>query len=118
MRDGGQTGAATTRAVETPRHAALGADVAYEIGAEAYTFLYPLVLMDVTRRQMTNVEQPGEVVGRSPPNVFAHIRTLPPPGFHSVVRPNFDTLYSLAWLDLMHEPMVVSVGDAGDRYYL
>lgn len=38
---------------------------AYEIGVEAYTYLYSLVLMDATRRQMVNVEA-GKVVCRGP----------------------------------------------------
>lgn len=90
---------------------------AYDIGVEAYTYLYPLVLMDVTRRQAVNVEA-GKVVGRGPMNSFTHVRAYPAADFRDVVRPNFDTLYSTAWLDLRKEPMVVSVPDTRGRYYL
>jgi hypothetical protein len=92
--------------------------IAREIAAEAYIYLYPLVLMDVTRRQMTNVEVPNERPGRAPMNCFAHIRRFPSADFHDVTRANFDTLYSFAWIDVANEPVVISVPDAGDRYYL
>jgi hypothetical protein len=90
---------------------------AYEIGIEAYTYLYPLVLMDATRRQAVNVEA-GKFIGRGPMNAFTNVRTFPPADFRDVVRPNFDTLYSIAWLDLAKEPLIVSVPDTQDRYYL
>jgi hypothetical protein len=89
----------------------------YEIGVEAYTYFYPLVLMDVTRRQAVNIE-PGKMIGRGPMNVFTHARMFPPADFRDVVRVNFDTLYSIAWLDLTKEPMVVSAPDTQGRYYL
>jgi hypothetical protein len=90
---------------------------AYEIGLEAYTYLYPLVLMDTTRRQAVNVEA-GRVLGRGPMNVFTNVPIFPPADFRDVVRPNFDTLYSIAWLDLTKEPMVVTAPDTQDRYYM
>src|SRR5689334_19329556 len=82
---------------------------ANEIAVEAYVYLYPLVLMERTRQQMTNVEAPGEVLGRAPVDAFAHFREYPPASFKDVVKPNFDTLYSPAWLDLREEPRIVSV---------
>lgn len=90
---------------------------AYEIGVEAYTYFYSLVLMDVTRRQAVNVEA-GKAFGRGPMNTFTHIPTFPPADFRDVVRPNFDTLYSIAWLDLTKEPMVVAAPDTQGRYYM
>jgi hypothetical protein len=90
---------------------------AYEIGVEAYTYLYPLVLMDATRRQAVNVES-GKTIGRGPMNVFEHVPVFPPADYRDVVRPNFDTLYSVTWLDLTKEPMVVAAADTQGRYYM
>jgi hypothetical protein len=90
---------------------------AQAIAVDAYVYFYPLVTMDVTRRQATNVE-PGKVMGRGPANMFTNVPAYPSADFRDVVRPNFDTLYSIAWLDLTKEPMLVSVPDTNGRYYL
>jgi hypothetical protein len=87
------------------------------IAQEAYLYLYPLVLMDVTRRIANNVP-PGMKPGFGPPNAFSHMTEFPPGDFKEVVRPNFDTLYSIVFLDLTDEPMVVSAPDTDGRYYM
>lgn len=90
---------------------------ANEIARDAYVYAYPLVLMDATRRQLTNFAEPGGGPGQGPPNRFIHIREFPDPNFKTVIRPNADTLYSSAWLDLKAEPVVLSV-PATDRYFM
>jgi hypothetical protein len=89
---------------------------AHDIGVNAYLYFYSPVTMDVTRKQLTNVE-PGKGLG-GPMNSFANVAAYPTASMREVVRPNFDTLYSSGWLDLTAEPMIVSVPDTGGRYYL
>ena len=90
---------------------------AHAIGVDAYVYLYSLVTMDITRKQFTNVE-PGKEFGKGPMNMFVSVPEYPPANFKGVVRSNFDTLYSIAWLDLTKEPLIVSAPDTGGRYYL
>jgi hypothetical protein len=90
---------------------------AHALAVDAYLYLYPLVIMDLTRRQMTNVPA-GKEPGFGPPNTFNNLLEYPPATLKVVVRPNFDTLYSVAWLDLTKEPVIVSVPDTNGRYYL
>src|SRR5262245_51854264 len=108
-----------TTAVAGPVHAAdsISEDEARAIGADAYAYFYPLVTMDLTRLQLTNIEA-GKDPLKGPMNTFANIPEYPAADLRIVVRPNFDTLYSSAWLDLTKEPMVVSAPDTGGRYYL
>jgi len=91
-------------------------DDAYTIGMEAYTYAYPLVLMELTRRVATNVTAPGP--RRSPMNVFAHMKSYPDASFKDVVRPNADTLYSSLWFDVGREPLILTLPDTAGRYHV
>jgi len=88
---------------------ALSPAEAREIGAKAYTFAYPLVLMEFTRRRADEAFHPNE---------FNHAQTFPDDRFRQVIRPNADTLYSSSWLDLSKEPVLLHVPDTHGRYYL
>ena len=101
----------------TAAKSAITEQEAHAIGVDAYLYFYPLVLMDITRKQSTNIE-PGKEFGRGPMNMFTSVREYPPGDFKGVVRVNFDTLYSIAWLDMNKEPMIVSAPNADDRYFL
>jgi hypothetical protein len=94
------------------------ADELYTLAKDAYLYAYPIVMMDVTRRQATNVADATSVNMRAPVNQFAHVRAYPAANDKDVVRFNFDTLYSFARLELSDGPMVLSAPDTQGRYYL
>lgn len=82
----------------------------------AYIYGFPVVLMDITKDVLTDTSTATE--SKVPINQFLYKKTFPDPSFTEVVSPNADTLYSQAWLDVSKEPMILSVPDMGDRYYL
>ena len=90
---------------------------AHAIGVNAYLYFYPLISFDVTRLYSTNIE-PDKVPLKAPMNTFASAGAYPSADNKFVVRVNFDTLYSIAYLDLTKEPMVVSSPDTNGRYFL
>lgn len=90
------------------------ADEVRHIAAKAYLFAYPLVLLDLTRRT-TLARQAMLGVGV---NQFVHQRTFPDERARLVIRPNADTFYSTAWLDLSAEPVMLHVPDTQGRYYV
>ncbi len=90
---------------------------AAKLGVEAVVYGFPLVIVDVTKRVQTNVEEPNHN-GHAPINQFSNFLKYPTAAYKDVVRMNVDTLYSFAWLDLSKEPMILSVPDTNYRYYL
>src|SRR5262245_60876020 len=107
------TTASSSPSENRPEPAALS-----EIARDAYTYAYPIVTMDISRRQAINVPDANSIALRAPANQFAHAREYPRAQDRDVVRYNFDTLYSLAWLDLAKEPIILTVPETADRYFL
>lgn len=99
-----------------PKQPELTADEVTAIATDAYVYGYPLVTMDMTRRVMTNVTQAEGT--RAPMGQFVNMRTYPDASFRDVTAPNANTLYSSAWVDVSAEPVVFSLPEMGDRYYL
>jgi hypothetical protein len=89
----------------------IGAKNIFDAGSKAFVYGYPIVLMDETKQQML-IKEPRMV------NQFVHRAQFPNHRFRDVVRPNVDTLYSVAWLDLSYEPLVLTVPDTQGRYYV
>lgn len=93
-----------------------GIEKAMADAVDVYTYGYPLVTMDMTRKQFTNVAVADAT--HAPMGQILRLRTYPPADVHTVTAPNADTLYTTAWIDVSNEPWVLSVPDMGDRYYL
>jgi hypothetical protein len=107
---------ATMNEPATAQEKKIDIEEAAKIGVEAYTFGYPLVTMEMTRRVMTNVATHEGL--RGPMGQFVNARQYPSAAFKDVTAPNADTLYSSAWLDVGKEPYVVTIPNEEGRYFL
>lgn len=88
-----------------------------KIAQDAFIYSLPLVLIDLTRKKGINYEVPTDGKG-APINQMVHFTKFPDADFKDVVRPNADTYYNIAMLDLSDEAMVLSLPNSNGRYYL
>jgi DNA sulfur modification protein DndE len=86
------------------------------IATEGYAYGYPLVLMDETLAGTTGPTRACGFEGQI--NSFFHVFDIPGPNFRAVVRPNVDTLYSSAFLDLREGPQLLDMPAVKGRYVL
>ena len=93
---------------------AISEQEAYELGLEGYIYFYPLVLMDISRRQATSTGTTSSV--RPSMNSFVQTRASSNPGSKSAGR-SVDTVSSFSWVDLTRGPVVLSVPNTEGRYY-
>jgi hypothetical protein len=75
----------------------------------AYIFAYPLVLVAATERHQLAV---------TAHNQFRHDRALASPANRFIVRPNVDTLYSSAFLDLSAGPVLLTIPPTAGHFFV
>ena len=98
------------------RNTEISPDEARAIAQEAWVFGMPLVYIEIQIDALAHVSKLEET--RAPLNQFVHYRKFPDASNRTVVGFNVDTLYSLAQLDVSKEPMVLSVPEMGDRFWV
>jgi hypothetical protein len=60
---------------------------------------------------------PGGITPYAALNHFFNVRILTDVSYRDEGSPNNDTLYSIAWIDVRKEPIILSHPQVGDRYF-
>jgi hypothetical protein len=97
----------------TPTVEKIREEQAYTLGTAA--FLWGFTMNELYRVRSAHVDKQGAAL-----NAFVHNREVTTPEIArkmGVVRPNSATLYSLAWLDLSIEPIVLEFPSIPDHYF-
>ncbi len=96
----------------------LNEEQAYTLGVQAYIFCYPWSLLSKIQYSWVSAKQ---VVLPGTPNMsmnqFWHNNKNITDAYRDGGTPNNDTYYSVAWLDVSKEPIILSHGDMGDQYF-
>ena len=89
---------------------------AKQIAEEAYIYAYPM--LDHYKMMFAQAIYTKSGAYEAPFNVLINKSILLGPEYTTIVRPNNDTFYSIVWLNLTGEPMVLKVPAITDnRYY-
>lgn len=109
-------------ASDTPNEAGAKPDwqeqYAYTLGMQAYVFGFPYVYLPRLRWNWVTQPKPaGSITPYAPLNQFYNVRDLATAAYRDGGAPNNDTLYSIAWIDVTKEPIILSHPDMGDRYF-
>jgi hypothetical protein len=93
------------------------AEYAYTTGMQAFIYGFPYVYNAKLRHDWVTNKRDPDVVPYAAVNHFWHTARVLDATYRDGGCPNNDTLYSLAWLDLGGEPVILSHPDMGDRYF-
>ena len=90
-------------------------ELAYSTGVQAFIYAYPLLHVNQFRHLFHSPSAPSY---RGPANRLNHFRELTTARSKgTAASPNNDTLYTLTFMDLSSQPVVVETPAMGDRYF-
>lgn len=93
-------------------------DYAYSLGVQAYIFGYPWA--QLSKIQFSWVGMKPDNAGMKPNmsiNKWWHARHMVTDKYRDGGSPNNDTYYSISWLDVEKEPIILSHGTIEDRFF-
>lgn len=93
------------------------AEYAYTAGVQAFIYGFPYIYNAQLRHAWVTQKRDPDVVPYAAVNKFWHATRLLDATYRDGGCPNNDTLYSLAWVDLGKEPVILSHPDMGERYF-
>jgi hypothetical protein len=91
---------------------------AKQIAIDSYIYGYTLITSDVTEKAFTNTTAPNPKTLRAPLNQLVSIPKYPPADYKGVTAPNADTLYTVGFMDVTKEPVLLSYPDMHGRFFL
>ena len=93
------------------------AEYAYTTGMQAFIYGFPYIYNAKLRHDWVTQPRDPAVVPYAAVNHFWHAARVMDATYRDGGCPNNDTLYSLAWLDLSEEPVILSHPDMAGRYF-
>ena len=92
-------------------------EYAYTTGMQAFIYGFPYIYNAKLRHDWVTQARDPSVVPYAAVNHFWHAARVMDATYRDGGCPNNDTLYSLAWLDLGGEPVILSHPDMAGRYF-
>jgi hypothetical protein len=93
-------------------------EYAYSLGLQAYIYGFPWVFLPQLRWQWVTQPAASDMIPYAALNHFWHAKTPMDATYREGGSPNNDTMYSIAWVNVREEPVILSHPDMGERYYV
>ena len=93
------------------------AEYAYTAGVQAFIYGFPYIYNAQLRHEWVTNPRDPDVIPFAAVDEFWHAARLLDATYRDGGCPNNDTLYSVSWVDLSEEPVILSHPDMGERYF-